>query len=155
MVTISCRASAARPGRPITSAWYLARADTPGWNRSSCAREITRPLRRTAASLARSDPLVLFVPCQRPPDPLAERDRRRETEFPARPVDPEGAALGEEVDAPPVQRRLDPERAADCLARRPGQPERPHRQMQARARHPGGVRDEPDELVQRGYFPAG
>src|SRR5262245_2852463 len=99
-----------------------------------------------AGSRAGSDPAMFAVPSERARNAVIERDLRRVADLTSRTRDVEGAALGVEVHSPPVQRRLQPEWRADCLAGGTREPERPNRQMQPRRAHAGDVRDPRDQL---------
>ena len=61
----------------------------------------------------------------------------------------EGAALGVEVHAAAIERRLDAERDADAFAQQPCRPERPHRQMQPRRLHLQLVGNAGHQFVER------
>src|SRR4051794_6537932 len=92
--------SAPSPGRPTISSAYFSIADLPGANSWSCALE----------------PAMLPVPVERSRDAVAQADGGCVADFLPSPRDVERAALREEVDAPPEDRRLDAERQADRLA---------------------------------------
>ena len=101
ITTNSYFSSAPRPGRPTTSVGVLrAAADLPG-REELILRLVDRLQSHPCAT----------IPVQRAPDALAQADLRRVPDFLPRPRDVEGAALGEEVDAAPVERRLDAEAA--------------------------------------------
>src|SRR5436309_1571429 len=95
---------------------------------------------------------MLTVPAERSRDALAQSDARVVTNLLPGARDVERAALGVEIDAAPVNRRLDPERRAGGLADRAREPEWPDRQMNARRAHAADLRDCRDQLVQRRHF---
>src|SRR5262245_51934123 len=108
--------SAPRPGLPMTSDEYLAAFELPAANSCSWA-------------LPMSEPAMGAIPLNRPPDAVPQRHLRRVADLAPRAGRVERTALGEEVDAPAENRRLDAERSAGGLTGRASQPERPHRQM--------------------------
>src|SRR4051812_31266886 len=121
------------------------------------APSATRP---TAAPLlpeggiARLEPAMLVIPAQRAGDALPQCDTRSVANLGTRPGCIEGAALREEIDAPPVQGRLDAERRAQELAGGTGQPERPDWQMPRLWSHTGHIGDDGGQFIQRGDFQA-
>src|SRR4051794_18136255 len=120
------------------SSAYLSIADLPGAKSWSCAL----------------DPAMLPVPIERSGNAISQADRWSVADLLACPRDVERAALGEEIDAPPEDWRLDAERQADRLARGACHPERPDRQVERRARHARDLSNRFDQLVQRSHFPA-
>src|SRR6267143_2044961 len=162
VTTSSCFRSAPRPERPTTSAAYFAAAERPESKSCSCAFSIAgrspdRLALRASGLGVRvwSEPAMLSVPLERAADALSQTDARRKANFVPRARDVERAALGEKIDPPAIDRRLDPERAADRFAHRPGRAERPHRQVPPRRRDARAFRHQIDQLVQRRHFPAG
>ena len=164
-VTNSCHAARPSPGgRPPASAYFCARRPAAveqlilgardGEASTSIAISVSA---RRVAELHCPSPAIraATVPRQRAPNAFAQADLRRVAELGAGAADVEGPALGEEIDAAAVERRLDAERRADRLADRPGDPERPHRQVQPRRRHVRLVGDERHQLVQRRHLAAG
>src|SRR6266545_763842 len=87
-------------------------------------------------SSVESDPAMRPVPVKCSADAFTESDAWREPDLGPRTRDVERAALGEEVNAAPENRRLDPQRHAHRLADCAGNPERPHRQMARWRRDP-------------------
>ena len=70
------------------------------------------------------------------------------------PGDVEGTALRKEVDTPPIERRLDPQRYTDRLAQSTRHPEWPDRQMTCRRWNAGDLCHQRDQLVQRCHLAA-
>src|SRR5207249_5835109 len=101
------------------------------------------------------EPAMLAIPLERPRDAVAQADLRRVAELLARARDVERAALRIEVDAPPVNRRLDAERRAHGLAQRARDPERPDRQVQRRRWYAGHIGTQRHQLVQRRHLASG
>src|SRR6516164_9854484 len=137
----------AKPERPTTSSTYFARLDLPGaksWDWTG-----------VATGAGRSEPAMGSVPFERPADTVTQAHLRTVADLGARPRDVEGAALREEIDPPPIERRLDPKRRTERFARRPRHPDRPHGQMHPRFRHLGSIRHQLYERVQRRHFPTG
>src|SRR5581483_9699546 len=143
MTMSSYLTSAAAPGRPTTSSAYLARADLPLADNWSWILSIV------------SEPAMLAVPVQGAPDTVAQRHARVVADLPPGARNVEGAALRVEVDASPVQRRLDPERRAERLAHGASRPERPYREMKTRWADSGNVSDRRHQLVQGRHFSTG
>src|SRR4051794_29569017 len=83
-----------------------------------------------------------------------QTDRGRITKLGSCTTDVECAALGEEVDAPAVNGRLDSERLAQRLAHRAGRPERPHWQVQSWRRNVRFLGDDLGETIEARDFPA-
>src|SRR5580765_5089232 len=101
-----------------------------------------------------SDPAMRPVPIKRSTDPVPEPDTWREPDIGPRARDVERAALGEEIDAAAKDWRLDPQWHAQGLAQCAGHPERPDRQVTRRHRDSCSFRNQPDQRIQRGDFPA-
>src|SRR5438552_17419517 len=106
------------------------------------------------ASSVDSDPAMRPVPVKRSTDPFAEPNAWCEPDLGPRAGDVERAALGKEIDATAKNWWLDPQRHAHRLADCAGDPERPHRQMARWHGDSCSFRDQPDERIQRGHFPA-
>jgi hypothetical protein len=129
-------------------------------SRSSCpgGRQIVRGVylcSPPAAASGSGNPPGLAVPRQRSSDAFAQAHAGRVAQFGPRAADVEGAALGEEINPPPIERGLDRERRADDFAERARGPERPDRQVQPRRRHVCLRRDQFGQLVQRRHLAAG
>src|SRR5262245_53524966 len=102
-----------------------------------------------------SDPSMFASPGEGPSDALFQAHAWCIPELVPGAADVEGAALRVEVDAPPVERRLNPERYADGFAKRCGGPNGPDREMNARRLNARHVRHQLHQLIQRRHFPAG
>src|SRR5258706_291009 len=147
------------PGRPTTSSRYLVRDDLPDSKSCSWTRAMAWADALVSAIFAvvwsvLSEPAMGAVPLQRPADALGQPDPRREPDLRPRARDVERAALREEIDAAAKNRRLDSQRRTHRLADRPGDPERPDRQMACGHGDPCAFRHQSNERVQRGDFPA-
>src|SRR5262245_40986219 len=129
------------------SALYFARAPRSSRKSWSCARGISR-------GAPGSNPPLLTVPLQGPPDAVAQANRRVVTQLAPGPRDVEGPALSEEVYTAPVDWRRKAKRREDRLARGARQPERPDRQSDCRRRHARDLRRHVHQLPQRRHFPA-
>src|SRR5579872_3541843 len=145
------------PLLPTTSSEYLADADLPGAKSWSCALRISGVDGSFTSCVvdSGSDPAMRSVPVQGPADAVAQRDCGRVPDLRSRAVDIESAALGEEVDAPPVERRLEAERCTQRLADGAGDPDRPDGQMPRRRFDPGYLRNQRHQRVQRRHLAAG
>src|ERR1700682_2857772 len=104
------------------------RAGVPEANSSSCALPINGP----DGVVKGSQPSLPAVPVERASNALAQADAGSVTDFSACPSDIERAALRVEIDAAPVDGRLESQRHAHGFAQRAGDPERPDRQMKPR-----------------------
>ena len=103
----------AEPGSPDDEGRVLRHGSTC---RARTAVPAPSPIR--CGSMVTSEPSLLPVPVEGASDALSQSDLRRVPDFPARAGDVERPALREEVDPPPVERRLDPKRRAHGLAER-------------------------------------
>src|SRR3990172_4929989 len=101
------------------------------------------------------DPLTLDpsrppIPVESPGDPLIQIYLRLPAEHSPRLVDAERPVLEVEVEASPVERRLDTEGPAKVLAKGGRGIEGASRPMEPGRRDTGLLGDEPDELLDRG-----
>src|SRR3989442_11746319 len=97
---------------------------------------------------------MFTVPVKGAPNAFAQPEARSIPNLLPRPRDVERAALGVEVNTPPIYRRLDTEWSAHRLTHGAGHPKWPHRKMQARGRDAGNFGNRGDQVVQGGHLSA-
>src|ERR1051325_11114668 len=148
MTTSSYAISAPKPGRPTTSAEYFADADALDAHSCSWALAISGLAGSLTSLVVVSDPAMLPVPVQRPPEALAQINGGGVPDLGPRARDVEGPAFREEVDAASIERRLHAERRAQYFAHGAGDPHRPHRNMPA---GPGDSRRGRDPRIGRAH----